>query len=76
MVIISVTFMYSILGFNMLLPALSIISSILLLRMMMPLTKEFNENVARRTRRITYAYFMLLPVFVTLGSLNLSFLVI
>ena len=65
---------YYYLGFNIVLPgAVSILSAILFIAII-PMLKGYNELEARKVRKIAYAYFTFVPVFMALGSLTLSFL--
>jgi 4-hydroxybenzoate polyprenyltransferase len=65
---------YYYLGFNLVLPgAVSILSAVLFIEIV-PLLKGYNESEARKVRKFAYAYFTLVPVFMALGSISLSFL--
>jgi 4-hydroxybenzoate polyprenyltransferase len=59
------------LGFNAVLPITIVGSSLLLLRMVAPIYKSFDQEKALKVRKITYLYVMLSQVFVVLGSMSL-----
>lgn len=62
---------YRLIGFNLVLPVAVILFSAILLREIVGLYKGYDEAMARRTRKFAYAYFMFLPVFMAIGTLNL-----
>lgn len=63
---------YRLIGFNLVLPVAVILFSVILLREIVGLYKGYDEAMARRTRKVTYAYFMFLPVSMAIGTLNLA----
>ena len=63
---------YSIIGFNLVLPVTVTLFSVILLREIVGLYKGYDEAMARRTRKVAYAYFTFLPVFMAIGTLNLA----
>lgn len=65
---------YNQLGFNIILPITIVGSSLILLRMVAPIYKSFDQEKALKVRKITYLYVMLSQVFVVLGSMSLPIL--
>lgn len=63
---------YRLIGFNLVLPVAVILFSVIMLREIVGLYRGYDEAMARRTRKFAYAYFMFLPVFMAIGTLNLA----
>jgi 4-hydroxybenzoate polyprenyltransferase len=74
LVMIMTLIAFSNLGLNVTLPVLISLSSLYLLQKMRKISKNYNEDAARKVRKISYAYFTFMPVFMAIGTLNLSFL--
>ncbi|MBW1887219.1 MAG: UbiA prenyltransferase family protein [Deltaproteobacteria bacterium] len=65
---------YQYLGFNLSLPITVALLSIVMLSRVTKLFKGYNEEMARGVRKVAYAYFTFLPVFMAIGTMNLPFL--
>lgn len=65
---------YMSLGFNMVLPGAVALLSIVMLSRINTLFAGYDEGQARSVRKVAYAYFTFLPVFMALGTMNLPFL--
>jgi 4-hydroxybenzoate polyprenyltransferase len=63
---------YRLIGFNLVLPVAVILFSVILLREIVGLYKGYDEAMAKRTRKVTYAYFTFLPVFMAVGTFDLA----
>ena len=63
---------YRVIGFNLVLPVAVTLFSVILLREIVGLYKGYDEAMAKKTRKVAYAYFTLLPVFMAVGTLNLA----
>jgi len=65
---------YQYLGFNLSLPITVALLSIVMLSKVTKLFKGYDEEMARGVRKVAYAYFTFLPVFMAIGTMNLPFL--
>lgn len=65
------TLTYAQLGFNTLLPITIVASSLVGLRMAVPIYNEFDMDKALKMRKVTYLYVILSQVFIVIGSMNL-----
>jgi len=72
LMIVVTTMTYTQLGFNTLLPITIVGSSLLILRSVIPIYKEYNMEQALKVRKFTYIYVILSQVFIVIGSLNLA----
>ncbi len=61
------------LGFNVLLPILTVAMSLVLLRLMFPILGAFERVEVMRLRKFVFGYLIALQLLVIVGSLNLSF---
>ncbi len=62
---------YAQLGFNVVLPIFVVVSSLILLRFIFPIYGAFELARVMRVRKLTYLYFILVQIFVVIGSMNL-----
>ena len=65
---------YMSLGFNMALPIAAALLGVLLLSRVRVLFNGYDEVLARGVRKVAYAYFTFLPVFMAIGTMNLPYL--
>jgi len=65
---------YGYLGFNLSLPITVALLSLVMLSRVNKLFKGYDEEAARGVRKVAYAYFTFLPVFMAVGTMNLPFL--
>jgi len=63
---------FAYLGFNYVLPITVTAFSVFLVKEVASLYKGYDESKTRRVRKIAYAYFTFLPVFMAVGNLNLA----
>lgn len=61
------------LGFNIVLPAGITLLSVIMVKEIAPLFKGYNEDGARRVRKIAYGFYTFVPVFMALGLMSLPF---
>ena len=62
------------LGFNLVLPSGITLFSVIMLKEITPLFKGYNEEGARRVRKVAYGFFTFVPVLMALGVMSLPFL--
>jgi 1,4-dihydroxy-2-naphthoate octaprenyltransferase len=71
LVIIATLISFIYLGFHMVSSVLIILFSLFLLKKMSNITGNYDEQLARKVRKLCFAYFTFLPVLMTIGTLNL-----
>ena len=62
------------LGFNLVLPAGITLFSIVLMKEVTGLLKGYNEEGARKVRKVAYAFYTFVPLLMALGAMSLPFL--
>jgi 4-hydroxybenzoate polyprenyltransferase len=73
-VVASTLVSYRWLGLNNSTPILMVGYSLLYMRTMLKVIGNYDENSARMVRKVAYGYFVLMPLFTLLGTLNLNIL--